>query len=90
MIDSARFGTRQVIDQLSDGAHRLAAQTDEFAQRGVEALRGSAGQLRERARYAADQTIGRIRDEPMQSVLVAVAVGAALGLLLALLARPRD
>ena len=45
--------------------------------------------LRERARHAADNTIVHIRQEPLKSVLIAGAIGAAIGALFTLLGRSR-
>jgi ElaB/YqjD/DUF883 family membrane-anchored ribosome-binding protein len=47
----------------------------------------SLGEVRERTRHARDVTTDYIRHEPMKSVLVAVALGAALVALAALLSR---
>lgn len=89
VIRSTQFAAHQAVDQLADGADHLAAHTDRLAQRGAGALRDSAEQLRERARHAADSTLVHIRQEPLKAVLIAGAIGAALGALLTLLGRAR-
>jgi ElaB/YqjD/DUF883 family membrane-anchored ribosome-binding protein len=49
------------------------------------------GQLvRDTARQASDRTVGYIRDEPVRSMLVAAATGAALMALVSLMARSRN
>ncbi len=88
-IRTGQQAAHQAVDRLADGAERLAANTDRLAQRSAEALRESSLQLRERARHATDNTIVHIRQEPLKAVLIAGAVGAALGLLLSLMGRSR-
>lgn len=88
-IRSSQQAAHHAVDRLADGAERLAANTDRLAQRSAEALRESSLHLRERARHAADSTIVHIRQEPMKAVLIAGAVGAALGLLFSLMGRSR-
>lgn len=88
-IRTGQQAAHQAVDRLADGAERLSANTDRLAQRSAEALRESSLHLRERARHAADSTIVHIRQEPLKAVLIAGAVGAALGLLLSLMGRSR-
>ncbi len=82
VIRSTQQAAHQAVDQLADGAERLAVNTDRLAHR-------SAEELRERARHAADGTIVHIRSQPLKSVLIAGAFGAALGVLFTLLGRSR-
>lgn len=82
VIRSTQQAAHQAVDHLADGAERLAANTDRLAHRGAD-------QLRERARHAADGTIVHIRSQPLKSVLIAGAFGAALGALFTLLGRSR-
>jgi ElaB/YqjD/DUF883 family membrane-anchored ribosome-binding protein len=89
VIRSSQLAAHQAVDHLADGAEHLAAHTDRLAQRSADALRDGADQLRERARHAADSTLVHIRQEPLKAVLIAGAIGAALGALLTLLGRVR-
>jgi len=86
-IRSTQQAAHLAVDHLADGAERLATHTDYLAHRGAEALRDGTGLLREHARHAADSTIVHIRQEPLKAVLIAGAIGAALGALLTLLGR---
>jgi ElaB/YqjD/DUF883 family membrane-anchored ribosome-binding protein len=88
-IRTGQEAAHHAVDRLADGAERLAANTDRLAHRGAEALRESSMHLRERARHATDSTIVHIRQEPLKAVMIAGAVGAALGLLLSLMGRSR-
>lgn len=85
-VDEAIRGGQQAahhaVDRLADGAQRLSIHTDRLAQRGAEALR-------ERARNATESTLVHIRQEPLKAVLIAGAVGAALGLLFSMWGRSR-
>ncbi len=57
------------------------------AQRGVAAVRDSSQHMVDRAHQASDRTVAYIRDEPVKSILVAAAAGAALMVLVGLLTR---
>ena len=89
VIRSSQLAAHQAVDHLADGAEHLAARTDRMAQRGADVLRDGADQLRERARHAADSTLVHIRQEPLKAVLIAGAIGAALGALFTLLGSMR-
>jgi ElaB/YqjD/DUF883 family membrane-anchored ribosome-binding protein len=88
-IRSTQQAAHQAVDQLADGAERLAANTDRLAHRSADKLRDRADQLRERARHTADGAIVQIRQRPLKAVLIAGAVGAALGMLFTLFGRTR-
>jgi ElaB/YqjD/DUF883 family membrane-anchored ribosome-binding protein len=53
-------------------------------------MRESSTQIKERALRASDATVMYIKDEPVKSMLIAAAAGAALMALVTLLARDRD
>ena len=61
-----------------------------LARRGVDAVRGSSQLMRERAPRASDRTVNYVKDEPVKSVLIAAAAGAALFALASLLARSHE
>lgn len=82
-VENLRDDARPVID-------RVGRQATAMAQRGADAIRDGSQQLRDTARHASDRTVGYIRDEPVRSVLMAAAAGAALMGLIALLARSND
>ncbi len=82
------------VENLRDHAQpvikRVGRQASELAQRSADAIRDGSQQLRDSARHASDRTVSYIRDEPVRSVLMAAAAGAALMGLVALLARSND
>jgi ElaB/YqjD/DUF883 family membrane-anchored ribosome-binding protein len=69
---------------------RAAAQADALAQRGLEAVRDGSQRLRDTARQASDGTVHYIQAEPLKSVLIAAATGAALMALISLVSRSRN
>jgi ElaB/YqjD/DUF883 family membrane-anchored ribosome-binding protein len=60
------------------------------AARGMEAVRDTSQQLRERAQQAQDMTVAYVKDEPIKAMLIAAATGALLMGLISLLGRSRD
>lgn len=97
-IRSTQRAAQQGIDQLAnnlDGArsqtsnalHHLVSDTEALAHRGMDAVRDSAGQLREKSLHVKDATASYIQHEPVKSMLMAAAVGAALMGLVALFSR---
>ncbi|HZN87006.1 MAG TPA: hypothetical protein VFB53_09515 [Burkholderiales bacterium] len=102
--DSAIGRTQQMADEalssLSDKVHdmrgqaapvinRVAAKAEELARRSADAMRDRSQLIKEQAYRAQDMTVGYIKDEPLKSILMAAAAGAALMALLQLL-RTRD
>jgi ElaB/YqjD/DUF883 family membrane-anchored ribosome-binding protein len=67
--------------------HQLAADTANLGHRGMDALRDGSEQLREKSVHAREVTTNYIQHEPIKSVLMAAAVGAALMGVIALLGR---
>ncbi|URI09184.1 hypothetical protein MW290_26835 [Aquincola tertiaricarbonis] len=100
--DSAIRSTQRLanesLDQLSDKIHelrdtavpainRLASEAETLARRGLDTVRERSAQIRERAVRVSDNTVGYIKDEPVKSMLIAAATGAALMALVSLLSR---
>jgi ElaB/YqjD/DUF883 family membrane-anchored ribosome-binding protein len=69
---------------------RAADQAAAVAQRGVDAVREGSQQVRDRAQQASESTVKYIKEEPIKSVLIAAATGAALMALISLASRSRD
>ena len=67
--------------------NRASEQATALAQRSVNALRDTSQGLRDSAVHAGDRTVMYIKDEPLKSMLIAAATGAAL---MGLLSRSRD
>jgi ElaB/YqjD/DUF883 family membrane-anchored ribosome-binding protein len=88
------------VDQLAEHAdaararavpviNRVAGEAEQLARRGIDALRDGSDQMRAKVLRTSDHTIAYIKDEPVRSVLIAAAAGAALTLLASLLSRSR-
>lgn len=100
-IHSTQTAANAMLDRLDgrvDSAHdraapllnRLSNQAEATARRGVETMRDTSAQIRERALKASDNTVGYIKDEPLKAMLIAAAAGAALMALLGLIGRSRS
>jgi ElaB/YqjD/DUF883 family membrane-anchored ribosome-binding protein len=61
-----------------------------YAHRGVDTVRDASHQLRVKAEHASESTASYIRHDPLKSVLIAAATGAALMALVSLLTRNSD
>jgi ElaB/YqjD/DUF883 family membrane-anchored ribosome-binding protein len=66
---------RSQAEPLLDGA---ADQASSMAHRGLHSLQGSTAALRSSARHASENTVSYIRHDPVKSMLIAAATGAAL------------
>ncbi|MEO8082121.1 MAG: hypothetical protein ABI641_16415 [Caldimonas sp.] len=92
--DSAFDGLAAKVEDVRSQAapllNRVSAQAEAAARRGIDAVRDTSQQLRERAARAQDTTVGYIKDEPIKSMLIAAATGALLMGLISLMSRSRD
>ena len=97
-IKSTQRATNEALDSLSSSVqdarqrvapmlNRATEQATTMANRSIDAVRMSSQQLREKAMYASDTTATYIRNEPVKSMLIAAATGAALMALVGLLGR---
>lgn len=83
-------GTVQDIrQQAGPMLDRAAEQASALAQRGVDTVRETSQQLRDKALRASESTVKYVKDEPVKSVLIAVATGAALMALASMKSRSR-
>ena len=74
-------------DRAAPIINRVATQAEELARRSADAVRETSQQLRDRAVRVSDSTVGYVKDEPLKSILIAAAAGAALMALVTLLSR---
>lgn len=97
-IRSTQRAAQQGLDRMADGLvdaraqtgaalKQLAHDTESLTHRGMEAVREGTHQLREKSMHVKDATANYIQHEPVKSVLIAAAVGAALMGLVALFSR---
>lgn len=88
-LDSAENAIGQARDNAEPTIARLAGQAEALARRGVDAVKDTANQVRDRAASVGDATVRYVKDEPVKSMLIAAATGAALMGLLALIQNAR-
>ena len=88
-LDGLAVKVQDVRNQAAPLLNRASDQASALARRGVDAVRDTSQQLRDKALRASDTTVQYIKDEPVKSVLIAAATGAALMALVSLLARSR-
>lgn len=100
-IDTARKAADGALDALQEKANhlaavapgtlsRVAAQIDELTRRGVEKAKSATDTAKEQASRAGDRTVSYIKEEPVKSVLIAAAAGAAIAALIGLVARTKS
>lgn len=77
----------------SERAHRSVDETrsdvEELATRGSEAVRSSAARARESITHTTDQAAQYVQAQPLKSLLMAAATGAAIALLAGALGKHR-
>ena len=100
-IRSTQRAADQALGRLSDTVddvrskagpmlNKVTAQAQAAAQRGMDAVRDTSQQLRDRALQAQDMTVAYVKDEPIKAMLIAAATGAVLMGLISMLGRSRD
>jgi ElaB/YqjD/DUF883 family membrane-anchored ribosome-binding protein len=77
-IDSAVNGLASAYGDTKPLLSRVGKQARGYANDGYDAARQQAAALRERSLNAVDSTRGYVKDEPVKSLLIAAAVGAAV------------
>lgn len=85
-VEAGIDSLRQTVPQALS---RATAQAEDLARRGIERARHAGTAVREQAVRVGDNTVGYIKDEPVKSVLIAAAAGAATALLVSWLTRSR-
>ena len=89
LADRATDAMHAVRVRVVPTASRLASQAEDLAHRSADALLDRGYQLRDRAADFGDRSVRYVKDEPVKSVLIAAAAGAALIAVLALLGSRR-
>ena len=82
-IESVKNTASPLID-------RLTTQAETAARHGAEVVRETSAQLRAKAMKAQESTVLYIKEEPVKSMLIATATGAALMALISLVGRSRN
>ncbi len=82
-IDTAR-------DQIVPMIQNAEKKTSALVKQGMDGVRHTSRQIRDSAHQASDRTVGYIREEPVKSVLIAAATGAALMVLARIISQSRQ
>jgi ElaB/YqjD/DUF883 family membrane-anchored ribosome-binding protein len=88
-IKAAQRVAIDALDSLAGAIHALRAQAEplldgaadrasSMTHRGLDSLHDSSAALRTSARHASENTVSYIRHDPVKSMLIAAATGAAL------------
>ncbi len=88
-LDAMSNKVEDLRSQAAPLINRVSAQAEAAAKRGIDAVRDGSQQLREKALRASDSTVAYVKDEPVKSMLIAAATGAALMGLISLMGRSR-
>ena len=77
-IDSAVDGLASAYGDAKPLLSRVSQRARDYASDGYDAARERAAALKERGQQAVESTRGYVSDEPIKSLLIAAAVGAAV------------
>jgi ElaB/YqjD/DUF883 family membrane-anchored ribosome-binding protein len=90
-LDRLSGAVEDVRSKASPMLNKVTSQAEAAARRGMDAVRDTSQQLRDRAAQASDMTVAYVKDEPIKAMLIAAATGAILmGLISMLAGRSRD
>ncbi|MBI5269397.1 MAG: hypothetical protein HY856_06925 [Burkholderiales bacterium] len=88
-VDSLHHGADDLLHAAPNAFSRAAAQMEAITRRGVDRAREAGHRVSDSAHLARDRTLGYVSNEPVKSLLIAVAAGAAVALLAGWLSRSR-
>lgn len=88
-LDKTQDGIDSLHERAPAALSRAAASVEDLTRRTVERARLASSQVRDQVNRAGDYTVGYIKDEPVKSVLIAAAAGAATAALVSWLASRR-
>ena len=92
--DSALDRMSEKVDEVRSHAapilNKVTSQAEAAARRGMDAVRDTSQQLREKATQASDMTVAYVKDEPIKAMLIAAATGALLMGIISMMSRSRD
>ena len=89
-LDSMESGVDSLRETVPAAFSRAAAQVEEITRRGLDRAKEASMGMRDQVYRAGDRTVGHIKDEPVKSVLIAAATGAAVALLVGWAMRSRS
>ncbi len=90
VLDSLSSKVDDVRSQTAPLLSKVSSQAEAAARRGIDAVRDTSQQLRDKATQASDMTVAYVKDEPIKAMLIAAATGALLMGIISMMARSRD
>lgn len=89
-LDNLSAKVDDVRSQAAPLLSKVSSQAEAAARRGIDAVRDTSQQLRDKAVQASDMTVAYVKDEPIKAMLIAAATGALLMGIISMMARSRD
>lgn len=86
-LDSLASSVAEVRQQVAPAINHATEQVNALAHRGMDSVRNTSKQLMDSAHRVSDTTVGYVKEEPVKSILIAAATGAALMALVSLMTR---
>ncbi len=89
-LENLTTALQDLSHQASPALDRAGSRVSSLAHRSLDGVRDTTHQLRMKAEHASENTVNYIRHEPVKSVLMAAATGAALMALISLVSHARS
>jgi ElaB/YqjD/DUF883 family membrane-anchored ribosome-binding protein len=89
-LDTLKDGVNPLRSDTPGALSRAAAQVEELTRRTIERAQQAGTDVRLTVDRTGERTVAYIKDEPVKSVLMAAAAGAAVATLIALLSSSRS
>lgn len=89
-LDTLNDGVDDLREELPSALARAATEADAMARRGIARAREAGDAARQKALQASESTVSYIQEQPVKSVLIAAATGAAIAALVGWAARSRN
>ena len=89
-IDGFSSGLNDLSDKATPMLRNATEQASAMAHRGVDAMKEGTVNLRDTAQRLGDETVSYIKGEPVKSMLIAAATGAALMAMASLMSTSRN
>ena len=90
LAEQAIQNTSNALDSTQRAASQAVDSMGRVLDQGAERMREASHQMSDTAKRASEGTANYIRHDPVKSVLIAAATGAALMALVSLLTRPHN
>lgn len=86
-LDSLANSVVDARQQVAPAINQAAEQVNALAQRGMDSVRNGSRHLVDSAHRVSDTTVSYVREEPVKSMLIAAATGAALMAMITMMTR---